>query len=410
MNPHEPLVSTYSIVAIDRDAGLMGVAVQSHFFAVGALVPWARAGVGVVATQSVVNPGIGPRGLDLLAGGESPAAAVDRLVTEDSAPEVRQFALLAADGAVATHTGHRCIAAAGHVHGDGFSVQANMMDRPGVPEAMARAWEESSGALPDRLVAALQAAEESGGDIRGRQSAALVIVSVTPGGGPLAERPVDLRVDDHPEPVAELSRLLKLHGAYRAVDAGDEAMARGETAVARTFYNEARAAAPDREELVFWAAVSAAAESPEDARNTLSSLGPIPGSRWWRLAVRLPDTGLFACDSEAWDRFLAPVPGCVYHIDDGTGADPLRPASLESEGFVHCSFAHQVPAVLRRHYPGLPDPVVIEIAVGGLDVPLHVEDSYGIGEAFPHIYGPVTPSAVRRRGPVSEIVPGLVLN
>ncbi|MCG8481578.1 MAG: DUF1028 domain-containing protein, partial [Spirochaetales bacterium] len=176
MRRNERLVTTYSIVGVDEERGLMGGAVQSHAFAVGSIVVWARAGIGVVATQSVVNPNFGPRGLELLAEGRSAPAALDELLAGDGAPAVRQVALITPDGVSATHTGERCIAEAGHIRGEGYSVQANMMDRTGVPEAMAEAWSKTTGPLPERLLAALKAAEAAGGDIRGRQSASMTVV------------------------------------------------------------------------------------------------------------------------------------------------------------------------------------------------------------------------------------------
>lgn len=420
-----PLAATYSIVAVDPDTRLMGVAVQSHAFSVGSLVPWGRAGVGVVATQSVVNVDYGLQGLTLLEAGHDAAQTVDQLLAGDDSAALRQVAVLTPDGVSATHTGHRCIAAAGHVRGGGFSCQANMMDRPGVPEAMARAWRETTGDFAQRLVTVLRAAEAAGGDIRGMQSAALFIVSMDATDTVIEGRPVDLRIEDHPAPLDELDRLVTLHNAYHRSDAADELAASGDHAAARQAYAAAQELAPDREELRFWQAISSAAEGSEETiaqcRAVLRRIGPVPGGRWWRLAVRLPATGLVPMDSEAWNRLLAPDPEIVYHIvtggagaDKGPGennssSDPHRPQSLKTEGFVHCSFAHQLPAVLARHYPDLTNPTVMAVRTALLTSELVVEDSYGIGERYPHVYGPITPAAVTTTAPLSDLLPGLLL-
>ncbi|MFO8042254.1 MAG: DUF952 domain-containing protein [Alkalispirochaeta sp.] len=415
----EPLAATYSIVAVDPEARLMGVAVQSHAFSVGSLVTWGRAGVGVVATQSVVNVDFGPRGLGLLKAGSTPAQTVDQLLADDDGAALRQVSVLSPDGQCATHTGHRCIAAAGHVRGEGFSCQANMMERPGVPEAMARAWEESSGAFAQRLVTVLRAAEAAGGDIRGMQSAALLIVSMDATDSVIQGRPVELRVEDHSAPLDELDRLVTLHDAYHRSDAADELAAGGDQVAAQRAYAAAQELAPDREELRFWQAISSAVEGSEAtlarSRAMLAELGPVPVGRWWRLAVRLPATGLFPMDSELWNRLLAPDPTLVYHIladahsHEDSERDPYRPASLQTEGFVHCSFAHQLPAVLARHYPNYPDPPVMAIDTTRLTSELVVEDSYGIGERYPHLYGPIPAGAVTTTAAVSELLPGLLL-
>lgn len=192
---------TYSIVARDPATGELGVAVQTHQPSVGALCPWAEGDVGAVATQSIVDPAYGPRGLDAMRSGEPPSDALARLTDADEGRAVRQVAFVDAQGRVAAHTGDRCIAHAGHVAGEGFSCQANMMRDPGVPEAMAEAFERSTGDLAHRLLDALDAAQAAGGDIRGMQSAALIVVG--------AMR-LDRRVDDHREPLVELRRLVDL--------------------------------------------------------------------------------------------------------------------------------------------------------------------------------------------------------
>jgi uncharacterized Ntn-hydrolase superfamily protein len=246
---------TYSIVARDPDSGEVGVAVQSHWFSVGSVVSWARAGVGAVATQSIGEPSYGPDALDLLAEGVPPAEALARLVAGDERERFRQVAVVDAGGRVAVHTGERCIAFAGHRTGDGYSVQANMMASPDVWPAMAEAFEAADGPLARRLVAALRAAEGAGGDVRGRQSAAIVVAP--PEGEPWRLR-TDLRVEDHDEPLDEIERLLDLADAYRLATEGDNLVGEGERDEAAARYNRAAELAPGNHELIFWSGLSAA--------------------------------------------------------------------------------------------------------------------------------------------------------
>lgn len=205
---------TYSIVARDPISGALGVAVQSCYFSVGAVVPWAEAGVGVVATQSFVDPAYGPLGLELMRRGNSAPEALRMLVAADPDAACRQVALLDAAGRVAVHTGEGCLAAAGHQIGEQVSAQANLMARKTVWGAMIERFEKTSGELATRLLAALDAAEDEGGDRRGKQSAALLVVRAQPTGKPWVDRVVDLRVEDHSDPVNELKRLFVLHRQY----------------------------------------------------------------------------------------------------------------------------------------------------------------------------------------------------
>ena len=207
---------TYSIVGLDAETGELGVGIQSRAFASGAVVPWAAPGVGAVATQAYGEKSYGPLGLELLRSGKTPRQTLDGLLAADPGAETRQVAILAADGEVAAHTGVSCIPAAGHAAGEGVSAQANCVDSPAVWESMVEAFESSSGSLARRLLAALDAAEASGGDWRGRQAGGLLVV---PAEGPSWQRLTDLRVDDHPEPLQELRRLLDLEDGYRAMDA-----------------------------------------------------------------------------------------------------------------------------------------------------------------------------------------------
>ncbi len=249
-------VATYSIVARDSATGQLGVAVQSHWFSVGSLVTWARAGVGAVATQSFVLVDYGPDGLALMEAGVAAPEALDRLIEGDEGRAVRQVAMIDAAGNVAAHTGERCIKAAGHNVGDDFSVQANLMLSDQVWPRMKTAFESTTGDLADRMLAALEAAESVGGDIRGRQSAAILIVS-----GEKQEQPwqgviMELRVEDHPDPLGELRRLIKVHRAYEYMNAGDLAVEQGDNEGALREYGAAEELFPDNLEMKFWHAVA----------------------------------------------------------------------------------------------------------------------------------------------------------
>jgi uncharacterized Ntn-hydrolase superfamily protein len=245
---------TYSIVARDPATGELGVAVQSHWFAVGPIVPWAESGVGAVATQANVEPSYGPRALELIRGGATASEALERLVAEDSGSAGRQVAVVDAGGRVATHTGSSCTAYAGHVTGDGVSCQANIMADPRVWPEMLRTFEATKGSLSDRLLAALDAAEREGGDIRGRQSAAILVV---PADAQRWESVVSLHVEDHPDPLVELRRLVVLHRAYKLAGEADECVNDGRHDEAARLFEQAHALAPDNHELRFWAGIGA---------------------------------------------------------------------------------------------------------------------------------------------------------
>jgi uncharacterized Ntn-hydrolase superfamily protein len=251
-------VATYSIVARDAATGELGVAVQSHWFSVGSVVPWAEAGVGAVATQSFVEPSYGPLGLARLKKGEAPEQALAALLAVDPHPDVRQVGMVDAQGRVAAHTGPGCIPAAGHRTGAGYTAQANLMLSREVPEAMAKAFEAARGPLAERLLAALEAAESVGGDIRGKQSAALLVVRAKPSEKPWTDRLVDLRIEDAPRPLVEMRRLLTLHRAYERMNRGDEAVAAGKLEEALREYAAAESMVPDNDEFVFWHAVTLA--------------------------------------------------------------------------------------------------------------------------------------------------------
>jgi uncharacterized Ntn-hydrolase superfamily protein len=229
--------------------------VQSHWFCVGGVVTWAQPGAGAVATQSLAERSYGPNGLALMRAGTSAPDALARLLREDSEAAARQVAFVDANGRVAVHTGAMCIPEAGHVTGAGYSCQANIMARPGVPQAMAVAYESASGALDERLLAALDAAEAAGGDLRGRQSAALLVVDRD---GEPWRRSVDLRVDDHADPLAELRRLHRLHRAYELSERAEGLTAAGRHAEAAPLYQRAAELAPESDELLFFAGLAAA--------------------------------------------------------------------------------------------------------------------------------------------------------
>lgn len=297
-------VSTYSIVARDPTSGELGVAVQSHWFSVGSVVPWARAGIGAVATQSLVDVTYGPLGLDLMAAGRSAQAALAGLLEADAHPEIRQVAMIDGEGRVAAHTGTNCIPEAGHQVGESYSVQANLMAQDTVPAAMAHAFETAEGDLATRMLAALAAAEDEGGDIRGRQSAALLVVRGQSTGQPWSDTVVDLRVEDHPDPVPELRRLYTIHLGYEAMNAGDLAVERGETAEAEAAYARAEAILGDNMEARYWHAV--ALVNAGQVERALPLFGEVfaQGENWRVLTPRLVDSGFLEADAATLQRIL----------------------------------------------------------------------------------------------------------
>ena len=300
-------VATYSIVARDPATGEMGVAVQSHWFSVGAIVPWAEAGVGAVATQSFVEPSYGPLGLELMRMGRTAPEALKALVTTDANEAVRQVAMVDAQGRVDAHTGSGAIFAAGHHVGNGFSTQANMMENPTVWDAMARAFESTRGDLAERLLAALEAAEGEGGDIRGRQSAAIIVVSGTSTGRPWLDRKFDLRVEDHPTPVPELRRLVHLQRAYNALNEGDGLVTDGDIEGAMAAYTRAMDLVPDEAtngEAPFWVGITLASIGREDDAIPYLRRATAQDPNWSELMRRLPAAGLLP-SAEVADRLAA---------------------------------------------------------------------------------------------------------
>jgi uncharacterized Ntn-hydrolase superfamily protein len=269
---------TYSIVARDPDSGELGVAVQSHWFSVGPIVPWAAPGVGAVATQANAEVAYGPRALALLRDGASAEQALAELVSEDPGAAGRQVAVVDGAGRVAAHTGGLCMAFAGHAVGDGVSCQANIMSSERVWPAMLEAFNATSGNLTVRLLAALDAAEQAGGDLRGRQSAAILVV---PAEGEQWRAEVSLRVEDHPDPLPELRRLVELHRAYRLASRADELTGEERFDEAGALYRRAAELAPDNDELLFWAGLGAAQAGDLDA-GVEQVRGAIAQHRGWR--------------------------------------------------------------------------------------------------------------------------------
>ncbi len=295
---------TYSIVARDPETGELGVAVQSRWLAAGAIVSWARPGVGAIATQSFVDARYGFAGIDLLAAGETPEAALAMLVAADPDPGVRQVGMVDASGRSAAHTGSECVSAAGHLIAPGVTVQANMMERATVWPAMLQAYEQARGDLTDRMLAALRAAEAEGDDVRGRQSAGLLVVPGTPEAKAWDVR-FNVRIDDHPAPLDELERLLRVSRAYEAFGEALDAMSAGEVSAAAGFAERAAALAPDDDQIRLWQAVavfdsgdetrgrklyrSALAAEPRSAEHLrrFVAAGQLPGRE--RLIARLTD-------------------------------------------------------------------------------------------------------------------------
>jgi uncharacterized Ntn-hydrolase superfamily protein len=299
------LAATYSIVALDPRSGEMGVAVQSHYFSVGSAVPWAKSGVGVVATQSILELSYGPLGLSLMEGGLTSKQAMKALTKVDTNPDVRQVSMLSIHGDISTHTGKNCIPEAGHRIGESFSVQANLMRNRRVWPAMASAYARGRGNLANRLMQTLEAGEQAGGDARGKQSAAIIVVKVKSSGIPWKDRVMELRVEDSVDPLGELRRLIAIHEAFRHADQGDKFVAERKLSAALKEYETAARLAPQIEELKFWEAVSLlAAGKRQVARRLLKEVFDI-NNDWKQVLENVVRTRLYEIDKRTLAEVLS---------------------------------------------------------------------------------------------------------
>jgi uncharacterized Ntn-hydrolase superfamily protein len=294
-------VSTYSIIAYDSTTGQFGAAVQSHWFKVADVI-WAEPGIGAVATQSLADFRYGPLGLQMMKMGKSAKQALDGVLASDPDNHVRQVAMIDRDGVVAAHTGTHCIAEAGHHTGVNYSVQANLMEKASVWPAMAEAFEKTSGDLAERMMTALEAAQAEGGDIRGKQSAAILVVAAESSGQPWRDRIVDLRVDDSPEPLKELRRLLDISRAYDEMNRGDELIAEGKFDEAKIAYENASQLAPGNIEILFWHAVTLV--SVDEVERSLPIFKKVfeTDIRWRQLVPRLVKAEILPDDAEILSR------------------------------------------------------------------------------------------------------------
>ncbi|MHB8905408.1 MAG: DUF1028 domain-containing protein [Melioribacteraceae bacterium] len=299
-----PFAHTFSIVAFDEKTGDMGVAVQSHWFSVGTSVIWGEAGVGVVATQSFVNPAFGPNGLALLKKGMTPQEVVDELIKGDEGREFRQLAVLDSKGRAASYTGKLCIQPAGNIVGKDFSVQANLMSNDRIWPAMAEAFKNSKGPLAERMLVALEAAQKAGGDIRGKQSAALLVVRAKSTGKVWEDRLVDLRVDDNTNPLIELRRLLSVHRAYEHMNNGDLAVEKNDMDRAMKEYSTAMKMFPNNLEMKYWTAVALANQG--NLKEALPMFREIfsKDKNWRDLTPRLLPNGLLKVTPEQLNEIL----------------------------------------------------------------------------------------------------------
>jgi uncharacterized Ntn-hydrolase superfamily protein len=298
-------VHTYSIVARDPISGEMGAAVQSHWFSVGSGVIWAQPGVGAVATQSFLDPSYGPLGLELMRAGKDASQALTALLAADEHKDVRQVGMVDANGVVANHTGVNAIAEFCNVTGEYYAVQANLMWKPTVCSAMVSAFESAEGDLAERMMIALEAAQGEGGDIRGKQSAAILVVSGDASEPAWGGRIFDLRVDDHLQPLIEMRRLLVMARAYQLMNKGDEHMTLGETEQAVAAYSGAEALVPDSHEMIFWHAATLAADGRVDESLPLFSKAFERWPLWRELVQRLPAAGLLPDDPALMEKILA---------------------------------------------------------------------------------------------------------
>jgi len=302
---NQPFAHTFSIVAMDEKTGDVGVAVQSHWFSVGSIVSWAEAGVGAVATQSLVNASFGPRGLELLKQSKSPKEALKILLDSDEGRELRQVAIIDIQGRVAAHTGRDCIPDAGHVVGKNYSVQANMMLNDKIWPAMSKAFEENEDQpLAERMMVTMQAAQDAGGDIRGQQSAAILVVKGKSTGKVWEDRKIDLRVEDHPEAVAEMARVLKVFRAYEHMNNGDLAIEHQEMDKALDEYGAAQEMFPGNLEMKYWTAVSLVNINKLDEALPLFKEVFSKDTNWKTLTPRIVKNGMLTVDKKTLNKIM----------------------------------------------------------------------------------------------------------
>ena len=305
-NPYsDQFAHTYSIVAKDANTGEMAVGVQSHWFSVGTLVSWGKSGVGVVATQSFVNPSYGPNGIELMENGVSAEEALKQLTDQDEGRDFRQAAMLDVNGSVNAFTGEKCIESAGHFVGENFSVQANMMLNDKVIPAMKKAFQDNSNLpLAERIIKVFEAAESVGGDIRGKQSAALIVVGAEKTSNVWEDKKIDLRVDDSSNPIKEIKRLLKVHRAYEHMNRGDLAIEENDMEKALSEYEKAQVLFPENHEMSFWKAIALLNNGKKDAARPILKKVFKENSNWKKLIYRLPKSGLISMKAKELDSFL----------------------------------------------------------------------------------------------------------
>ena len=305
-NPYsDKFAHTYSIVAKDANTGEMAVGVQSHWFSVGTLVSWGKSGVGVVATQSFVNPSYGPKGIELMENGVSAEEALKNLTDKDEGRDFRQAAMLDVNGSVNAFTGEKCIESAGHFVGENFSVQANMMLNDEVIPAMKKAFQDNSNLpLAERIIKVFEAAESVGGDIRGKQSAALIVVGAKKTSNVWEDKKIDLRVDDSSNPIKEIKRLLKVHRAYDHMNKGDLAIEENDMDKALSEYGKAQVLFPENHEMSFWKAIALLNNGKKEAARPILKKVFKENPNWKKLIYRLPKSGLILMKFKELDSYL----------------------------------------------------------------------------------------------------------
>lgn len=299
------LAHTYSIVARDPETGEMGVAVQTHWFNVGSRVSWAEAGVGAIATQSFTNASFGPRGLELLKLGKTAQEVVDDLIESDDGRDFRQLGVVDKFGNSASYTGQKCIYAAGSINEENFSVQANLMLSEKVWSSMAQAFKNTNGTLAERMMAALEAAQKEGGDIRGKQSAAMIVVKGNSSGNIWEDEILNLKIADHSNPIKEMRRLLNVHNAYVHMNKGDLAIEKNDFDAAEKEYESAMKAYPENLEIKYWYAVALAnAGKIQDSFPLFKDIFT-KDKNWKTLTERLPASDLLNVSEEVLNNILS---------------------------------------------------------------------------------------------------------